>query len=83
MKACSHHSTKAEAFLPLGNTITIITAHIQNLADSPRPSLPNPHRLPKAMATGAAILDVYAPMAIAPPAQQGNNKGQSLLTTGA
>ena len=36
----------------------------------------------KAMATGAAILDVYAPMAIAPPAQQGNNEGQSLLTTG-
>ena len=37
----------------------------------------------KAMATGAAILDVYAPMAIAPPAQQGNNEGQSLLTNGA
>lgn len=37
----------------------------------------------KAMATGAAILDVYAPMAIAPSAQQGNNEEQSLLTTGA
>ena len=35
----------------------------------------------KAMATGAAILDVYAPMAIAPSAQQGNNEEQSLLTT--
>ncbi len=37
----------------------------------------------KAMATGAAILDVYAPMAIAQPAQQGNNEGQTILTTGA
>ena len=37
----------------------------------------------KAMATGATILDVYAPMAIATQAQQGNNEGQSLLMSGA
>ena len=37
----------------------------------------------KAMATGATILDVYAPMDIATQAQQGNNEGQSLLLSGA